>query len=117
MTDFNRSDRISEQMVRELSRLVQQETKDPRLQSVIIQAVKLSKDLSHARVYVTVMGKKEAESTEEMATLSKAAGFFRSELGKVFNLRFMPKLTFVFDSSQEYASHIEALLQKALRKE
>jgi ribosome-binding factor A len=117
MTDFSRSDRISEQMLRELSRLIQQETKDPRLQSVVIQAVKLSKDLSHARVYVTVMGKMQADSGEEVAVLNKAAGFFRTELGKVFKLRFMPKLHFVFDGSQEYASHIEALLQKALRKE
>ncbi len=76
--DFQRIDRLNELFHREIALLLQNGVKDPRLGMVTVSAVEITKDLSYAKVYVTVWGEEE-EITKNLKLLNQAAGFFRSE--------------------------------------
>ncbi|MED5238541.1 MAG: 30S ribosome-binding factor RbfA [Pseudomonadota bacterium] len=110
---FNRTDRIADQIQRELSRLLQFEVKDPRVNLATIQDVTVSRDLSYAEVYFTLLGKGEEEGVEAEAVLEKAAGFLRSSLAKNLNTRTTPKLRFHYDTTPEHAAEISRLIDDA----
>jgi len=110
--EFSRSQRMAEQVRRELSELVRDELKDPRVSWVSFTAVKLSKDLGHAVVYFSVMDDDSAEQTTE--ALNKAAGFLRRELSRRIRARVTPALKFVHDTSLERGSNMDALIARAL---
>src|SRR4051812_23863954 len=97
--------RVGEQVKKELSQIIQQEIKDPRIGFVTITAVEMSGDLQIAKVYVSVMGKQE-EKRETLAGLEKAKGYIRSEIGRRIKLRHVPELVFVMDESLEHSEHI-----------
>ncbi len=111
--DFPRTRRIGEQMQRELARLIRDQIKDPRLGMVTVSAVEVSRDLSHAKVFITVLGDAEARSNSLMV-LSKAAGFLRHELGQSMIIRTVPQLRFIYDESIERGSQLSALIDKAV---
>lgn len=112
--EFSRARRIEQQVLRELAHLLRFSSKDPRMQWVTPVEVRVTPDLAVASVYVGVLGKTEAESADIMAALNQAAGFFRSELGKRMLIRTTPELRFYFDSVEEEAQKIDALLKRAL---
>jgi ribosome-binding factor A len=104
-----RQRQVGELLHQEISRIIQFETKDPRLGFVTVTGVDVSPDLRQARVYVTVLGDRtEVKST--LTGLTSAAGYFRRQLGQVLSLRYIPELNFKLDTSLEYGMHIEALL-------
>ena len=109
--EFSRSQRMAEQVRRELSELVRDELKDPRVNWVSFTAVKLSKDLGHAVVYFSVMDNEQSEQTAE--ALNKAAGFLRRELSRRIRARVTPSLKFIHDTSLERGSSMEALIAQA----
>ena len=75
----------------------------------------VSRDLSHAKIYVTVMGKNTAEEAKEsLAVLNKAAGFLRSQVAKINNARTTPQLRFYYDTSVNRGQHISKLIQDAV---
>ncbi len=114
--DFSRTDRVSQEILRLLATLLRRETKDPRLQNLTLTECKVSKDMSQAKIYYTVLGAKagdEAVADAEKA-LEKAAAFFRSELGKQLRLRITPNLRFYYDTVPDHVDHIDALIRKAL---
>ena len=90
-----RAERVNELIRRELVLLLSKETKDPRLQEVVITDVKVSRDLTSAKVFFSV-----DESAQKTVTtlLNKASGFFRSSLSKVLDLRHTPALSFIYDT-------------------
>lgn len=110
---FQRTDRIADQMQRELSRLLQFEMKDPRVHLATVQDVRVSRDLSFADVYFTLLGQGKEEGLVAEEVLQHAAGFFRSELAKTLNTRTTPKLRFHYDEIPEQASKLSALIDKA----
>ena len=110
MKEFSRADRIGSQMQRELALLLRDAVKDPRLSEVTVQEVRVTRDLSHAKVYFTVLDKSEADFFTTQ--LGKAAGFLRRRLGQVMKLRTVPELKFVYDSSIEEGQRLEALIEK-----
>ncbi|MGB1220340.1 MAG: 30S ribosome-binding factor RbfA [Alcanivoracaceae bacterium] len=110
---FQRTDRIADQLQRELARLFRFEMKDPRVGMVTVQDVKVSRDLSYADVYFTVLGEDAEQGRETEAVLVKAAGFLRSELAKVLNTRTTPKLRFHYDELPEQAIHMSQLIEQA----
>ena len=112
MQEFSRSDRIGAEIHRELALLVRDEAKDRRLAEVTIQEVRITRDLSHAKVFFTVRDKDEAESFTSI--LGHAAGFLRRRLGQVMKLRTVPELHFVYDSSLEDGLRLSALIDKAV---
>lgn len=107
----SRLDRIGDLVKQELALLIQGELRDPRLGMVSVTAVKVSRDLAHAEVFVTTM---EADPAEAVAALNKASGMLRSLLAKNLNLRTTPRLKFIFDESVERGRRLSALIDTAL---
>jgi ribosome-binding factor A len=109
-----RVERLSDLLKTEISSILFQKMKDPRLSMCSLTDVVLSKDYRHARIYVSAIGtSKNKEDCVE--ALNAASGFIRRELGKL-NLRYIPSLTFYSDTGAEYSQHIEELL-RAVKKE
>lgn len=113
MKRFSRSDRVSGELVKELSQIIQQEMKDPRLGFVSVTRVEVAKDLRHANAFVSVMGSKE-EKESTLKALSSGAGFIRTLISKRMKMRIIPDFVFKLDDSIEYGARIQELLRKAL---
>ncbi len=111
-----RVSRVGEQVKKELSQIIQQEIKDPRIGFVTVTAVEMSGDLQIAKVYISVMGKQE-EKRDTLAGLEKAKGYIRSEIGRRIKLRHVPELVFVMDESLEHSEHITRLLNDISQQE
>ncbi|HEC17169.1 MAG TPA: 30S ribosome-binding factor RbfA [Sedimenticola sp.] len=114
--EFSRTERVGSQMQRELSILVRDGLKDPRLGMVTIQEVRVVRDLSHAKVYVTVMGG-EADRAASIRILNESASFLRRELGRLMKLRTVPQLKFVYDDSIERGSRLSAMIEEAVESD
>lgn len=116
--EYSRTDRIGDQMQRELALLIQREVKDPRLGLITVTAVNVARDLAHARVFVTVMGKETAEETaQSIEILNNASGYLRSLLAKAMKLRIIPQLNFLYDESIIRGSTMSALIDKAVAED
>lgn len=103
--------RVGEQIKKELSQILQYEVKDPRIGFITVTGVDVTNDLSQAKVFLSVMGT-DQQKEDTLKALASATGFIRSELGKRIRLRKTPELLFQFDTSIEYGTRIEALLQQ-----
>lgn len=113
--DYSRTQRVGDQMQRELAHLIQREIKDPRLGMVTVTAVEVSRDLSFARVFVTLLGKDNAEEIQQsLDILSEASGFLRTQLGKAIRLRVIPQLQFKYDASVRRGVEMSALIDRAI---
>jgi ribosome-binding factor A len=108
--------RVGEQIKKELSQIIQSELKDPRIGFITVTGVEVTNDLSQAKVYLSVLGSEE-QKEESLKAIARGTGFIRSELGKRMRLRHTPELVFKFDSSIEYGSRIESLLEQINRGE
>lgn len=104
-----RSNRVGEQMKKELSEIISRKIKDPRVGFVTVTDVKVTGDLQQAKVYITVLGT-DYNREETLKGLAKAKGFIRSELGTRIRLRKTPELLFEFDESIEYGNRIERII-------
>jgi ribosome-binding factor A len=111
--EFSRSDRVAEQIQRELADLLQFEVKDPRIGMVTITEVEVSGDMAHAKIYYSA----HAASTELQKGLEKSAGFLRSQLGKRMLLRTVPQLHFIYDASIDRGMRLSRLIDEALAPE
>ncbi len=109
---FSRSDRISEQIRRDLAALIQTEVKDPRVGMVSLTAVELTPDYAHAKVFFTTLN--AAHLAEIEKGLKRAAGFLRRELGKRIRIHTLPELHFIYDASIERAAGLTDLIHQAV---
>jgi len=114
--DFSRTRRIGEQMQRELAILIQQEIKDPRVGMVTVSAVEVSRDLSHAKVFITVLNTDQDIPTT-LEILNRAGGFLRHELGRRMVLRTVPALHFVYDESMVRGNELSRLIDEAVKSD
>jgi ribosome-binding factor A len=106
-----RSGRINEEIKREISDIIRNEVRDPRLTAMIsVTRVDVTKDLRYAKVFVSVFGSEE-EKKNSLSALRNSAGFLRREVGHRVNLRFTPEITIELDTSIEHGMHINALLE------
>ncbi len=113
--DFSRADRVAGQLRRELATLIWAEVKDPRLGSISVTDVEVTRDLAHATVYVA---SQDAESIKDSLTaLRRASGFLRRRLGQMLRLRAVPELRFKHDDSIERGSHIDSLINQAVAED
>jgi len=110
--DFNRSERVAGQLRRDLARLIQMEIKDPEVGFISLSDVEVSRDLSHAKVFVTVFEPDKASTS--LKALRRAAAFLRRRLGQELRMRHVPELHFLHDDSVEQGSHIDQLIARAL---
>jgi ribosome-binding factor A len=113
MPKFRRTDRINEQFKQEISLIVRDEVRDPRVGLATITAVQTSPELDHAKVYITSLGD-ETEREEIIAGLRSAAPFIRKQLAGRLSMRRIPELHFEADRVLAEAARIEQLLREAL---
>lgn len=109
-----RPDKVAHQLQAEISDIISRELHDPRVGFVTITGVRVSQDLSHARVYVSVLGS-AGQQQSSVAALNHAAGFIRREIGARMRLRKSPELVFTFDASVERGVRMEQLIEEANR--
>jgi ribosome-binding factor A len=107
----HRVERVAEQIQSFLAEVLRLRFKDPRLGFVTLTAVKLSRDLRSARVYVSVLGS-ETERRASLEALRRGVGFLRHELANGLKLRHTPNLTFVDDTSLARADRVSRLLEE-----
>ena len=108
--------KIQEFIKQEVSRIVLQELKDPRLGFVTATDARITGDLREATVYVSLFGSDE-EKKNTLAALSKAQGYIRSEVGKRLGIRYSPQIEFKEDESLEYGMKIESILHDIEKKD
>lgn len=102
--------RINGEVQRELSKLINREIKDPRINPMTsVVAVEVAPDLKHAKVYISVLGDEESRKAT-FDGLKSAAPFMRGQLAKTINLRNTPELTFIMDQSIEYGVNMSKLI-------
>ncbi|OZS79290.1 ribosome-binding factor A [Tetzosporium hominis] len=106
-----RSNRVAEQMKKEIADILKRKVKDPRVEFVTVTDVEVTGDLQQATVYVTVL-EQQVKQAEALKGLEKAKGIVRSEVGKRIRLRKTPELAFQIDESIAYGNHIDDLLRK-----
>jgi ribosome-binding factor A len=103
--------RLSEEIKKEVSQMIFEEIKDPRISSMTsITDIEVSKDLRYAKIYISVYGNDD-EKKNTIEGLKSATGFIRHELGKRIKLRYTPELIFELDNSIEYGAHISKILR------
>jgi ribosome-binding factor A len=108
--NFKRTDRIADQIQKEVADLLKNEVSDPRVAWVTITHVDVTRDYSHAKLFYTIMpGMDKVEADKGLVSIS---GFLRSHLGKRLTLFATPQLHFVYDVSMEYGHHMSNLLAK-----
>ena len=107
----NRGFRVADQIQRDLTELIARELKDPRVGMVTIQAVEVTPDYAHAKVYFSLLVGDPVESAEG---LNQAAGFLRAGLFKRLHIHTVPTLHFLFDRTTERAADMNALIAKAV---
>ena len=107
----NRSHRVGDQLLREISDLLLRKVNDPRLRGVTLTDVRMTKDLRHAYVYYSFFGRDE-QKEQAQAGFESAKGFIRKEIGERLHLRYVPDIQFRYDISLEYGQKIERLLEK-----
>ncbi|MCL6582780.1 MAG: 30S ribosome-binding factor RbfA [bacterium] len=111
MFDYKRSDRVGQLIQEEISLILLEETKDPRIQFVSITRVEVSDDLKHAKVFASVLGSAEKKK-EVFNGLRSAQGFIQKQLGRKLHLRYTPEIVFKMDDSIERGAHIYELLEE-----
>ena len=113
---FERTDRIASEIMREVERIIREEVSDPRTDCMFsVTHVDVTRDLRYAKVFISVY---EAEKREPMMkALRSAAGFVRHHLGHRVQLRYTPELLFELDTTIEYGVHIASLINEVRKTE
>ena len=110
--NYQRIDRISEEVRREVDAIIRQDVKDPRVAGTFsITRAEVTRDLRYAKIFVSVLEEDKREPM--MKALKGAAGFIRRELGRRMLIRYSPELSFVSDGNIAYGVHIAQVLRQA----
>lgn len=110
--DYSRTDRISEQIKRELAQIIRDKINDPRVGMLSILDAQVTKDLKVAKIYFDTIVEGQAKDSE--IGLNSAAGFLRRELAKNLSLRTTPELKFFYDDTEIKANALSHLIDKAV---
>ena len=113
---YQRIDRISEQVRREVDQIIRERLSDPRIRGTFsVTRAEVTRDLRYAKIYVSIL--EEADRAPMMAALKKAAGFVRHELGQSMIIRYAPEILFEEDHNIEYGIHIASVLKQVRPEE
>ena len=107
---YQRTDRVSDVLKRDVADILSREVKDPRLRFVTVTHVRVSKDLRDAKIFFTTLVEGE-ERAAVLQGLKKAAGFVQRKLGGRLQMRNVPHLSFEYDTAVEYGSRMESILK------
>lgn len=116
--EFSRSERVSDAIQQEVSVLICDSIRDPRVGMASVTDVEVSRDLAYAKVHVTFVGEKSREEIEEaIRALNGAAGYLRKLLASSIKMRKTPQLNFLFDESGRRGQQLSALIDYAVSSE
>lgn len=113
---MSRQDRVEKAIQKEVSSIIHDELKDPRLGFVTIIGAEITKDLRDAKIFYSVLGQ-EKEYKDTRDALESASGFIRKLIGERINLRFVPTIIFKEDRSSEYSVRIQKVLDEINEKD
>ncbi len=112
---YSRAQRVGDQIQRELAVMIPREVKDPRLGFVTLTGVEVSRDLGHAKIFITLMNSDDAEVIQSnVDVLNEAAGYLRMLLGKAIKIRSIPQLHFRYDESISRGAYLSSLIEQAV---
>jgi ribosome-binding factor A len=116
--EFTRAERVSDAVQQEISVLIRDEVRDPRVGMVNITDVEISRDLAYCKIFVTFVDDRDQKQIDEgIDALNGASGYLRKLLASSIKLRIVPKLTFYYDESGRRGQHLSALIDLAVSKE
>lgn len=116
--EFKRSDRVAQELQKEVAVILQREVKDPRIGMVTVSDVEVSKDLAYAKIFVTFLFDQDEVAVEQgMKALEKASPYIRSLVGKAMRLRIVPELRFVYDQSLVEGMRMSNLVTNVIRQD
>jgi len=111
-----RTEKVEGLLKVEISDMIHRDLKDPRLGFVTVTDAEVTKDLRHAKIYVSVMGDEKAKQ-ESLSVLQRAAGYMRGEFGRRAHLKIIPEITFKLDTAVETGTRIFELLEQVKRND
>jgi ribosome-binding factor A len=115
---FSRTQRVAQELQKEIAIILQREIKDPRLGMVTVSGVDLSRDLVYAKIFVTFLNDQDQQQIDKgIRILNDAVGFIRTLVGKAMRLRVVPQLTFVYDNSLVEGMRMSNLVTDVVRKD
>jgi ribosome-binding factor A len=112
--EYARTDRVGQQIQKEIAVILMREIKDPRLSMTTVSAVEVTRDLAYAKVFVTFINDTPSEIKDSIEVLTEAEGYIRSLLAKRLRARIMPHLRFVYDKSMAEGVRMSALVDQAV---
>ncbi len=115
--DYARTDRVGQQIQKEVAMIIQREVKDPRLGMVTVNAVEITRDLAYAKVFVTFFTIEGQSAEESIVILNDAASYIRTLLAKRIKARIMPELRFIFDQSMIEGVRMTGLVNEAIAED
>lgn len=115
--EFARTDRVGQEIQKEIAMIIQREIKDPRLGMVTVSAVEITRDLAYAKIFVTFFTLEGQNMDESIKILNEAAGFIRTLLAKKIKARIMPELRFIYDASMVEGVRMGTLVDNAISED
>lgn len=116
--EFKRSDRVAQELQKEIAIILQREVKDPRIGMVTVSDVEISRDLAYAKVYVTFLFDNDVEAVDRgLEGLNNASGYIRTLVGKAMRLRIVPELKFYYDRSLVEGMRMSNLVTNVVRQD
>jgi ribosome-binding factor A len=112
--EYARTDRVGQQIQKEIAVILMREIKDPRLSMTTVSAVEVTRDLAYAKVFVTFFDDDQTKIDASLSVLTEAEGYIRSLLGNRLRARIMPHLRFVYDKSMVEGVRMSALVDEAV---
>lgn len=116
--EFKRSDRVAQELKKEVAVILQREVKDPRIGMVTVSDVEVSRDLAYAKIFVTFLFDNDQEAINQgIKGLEKASPYIRSLVGKAMRLRIVPELRFIYDESLVEGMRMSNLVSNVIRED
>nr|UKE82859.1 30S ribosome-binding factor RbfA [Pectobacterium sp. PL152] len=116
--EFSRTQRVAQEMQKEIAIIIQREVKDPRIGMATVSGVEVSRDLAYAKGFVTFLNDNEPEQVQTaIKALQDASGFIRTLVGKAMRLRVVPALTFAYDNSLVEGMRMSNLVTNVVRND
>ncbi len=112
--EYARTDRVAQQIQKEIAVILMREVKDPRLSMTTVSAVEVTRDLAYAKVFVTFFDDDQSKIATSIEVLTEAEGYIRSLLAKRLRARIMPHLRFVYDKSMVEGVRMSNLVDRAV---
>lgn len=113
---IDRTIKVGEEMKKEISNIIQNELKDPRIKGIIsVTKVDVTKDMRYAKVYISIYNQDDSKQ-EVLEGIKSSAGFIRKEVGKRIKVHYTPELIFELDNSIEYGMKINDILNNLNKK-